>query len=284
MKKPGIFSVAVLLVIAFTAAAYGLSRSDTLRAYFQNASSSTETIDYNGQSIPVNESVQKNEYDTSLFTTDENGLKHYQSDSCTSLVGIDVSVHQGDIDWQQVADSGIQFAMIRVGFRGYGTDGTLNADTSFETNIQGALDAGLQVGVYFFSQATTEAEVQEEAQFVLDAIKGYNVTMPVAFDWEHIDSETARTNGLSEDTLTNLAALFCSTVSQAGYQPMVYFYQNLAYVTYDLGQLTDNWFWLSEYTDVPDFYYSFRMWQYSNVGTVAGIDGNVDMDLYFSEN
>lgn len=97
---------------------------------------------------------------------------------------MDVSVHQGTIDWQQVADAGFDFAMIRVGYRGYGTEGNMRGDTQFVNNVQGALDAGLDVGIYYFSQAITVEEARQEAAYVIEQIAPYRITYPVAFDWE----------------------------------------------------------------------------------------------------
>lgn len=195
--------------------------------------------------------------------------------------GVDVSVYQQDIDWQAVAADGIDFAIIRLGYRGY-TEGGLMMDERFEANIQGALDAGLEVGIYFFSQAITPQEAEAEAAFVLNAIEDYQVTGPIAFDWEPITSgQNARTDGLTGEMLTQCAGAFCAKVAQAGYEPAVYFNQDLGYLHYDLRELTDYTLWLAEYDQKPDFYYHFDLWQYTHTGTVAGIEGNVDLNLMF---
>ena len=196
-----------------------------------------------------------------------------------SFPGIDVSSFQGEIDWKQVKQSGIRFAMIRLGYRGY-TEGGLRMDSRFEENIRGALEAGLEVGVYFFSQAITPGEAEEEAEFVLEALEGYELAYPVAFDWEPITpGKEARTDALDGETLTQCAAAFCRRVSQAGYVPQVYFNKELGYLVYDLAELKDWSFWLAEYDTAPDFYYGFDLWQYTHAGSVAGIQGNVDLDL-----
>lgn len=241
--------------------------------------SQEDTLTYRDQTLPIQSGLAVNEYDSSLFVFDETGLCSYQAEGCRSLAGIDVSSHQGEIDWQQVADAGVEFAMLRVGFRGYGT-GSLNLDSRFEENIQGALEAGLQVGVYFFSQAVSQQEAREEAYFVLDAIRGYDITLPVAFDWEYISNAEARTDQVSSAELTLLADAFCAVVQEAGYQGMLYFYVDLGYISYDLTALQEYDFWLSEYADTPSFYYHFSMWQYSNSGTIPGISESVDLNLY----
>ena len=178
-----------------------------------------------------------------------------------------------------MAADGIDFAIIRLGYRGY-TEGGLMMDERFQANIQGALDAGLEVGVYFFSQAITPQEAEAEAAFVLNAVEDYEITYPIAFDWEPITGgQTARTDGLTGEMLTQCAAAFCAKVAEAGYEPAVYFNQDLGYLHYDLRELTDYTLWLAEYDTKPDFYYHFDLWQYTHTGTVAGIQGNVDLNL-----
>ena len=197
------------------------------------------------------------------------------------VFGVDVSSYQGDIDWARVKADGVDFAILRVGGRGY-TEGGLYADTKFEQNLQGALDAGLEVGVYFFSQAITVEEAEEEARFVLDKIRGYALTGPVVFDWEALGKSEARTYGLDTDTLCRCALAFCELVEEAGYTPMIYLTSYAGYVKYDLSRVMDYPFWFAEYDKAaPTFYYHFQMWQYTSKGSVDGIQGNVDMNLWF---
>ena len=237
-----------------------------------------EYVTYRDQQLLVLEGVDKNTYDPTAFTTDSQGWIHYEKDGQPAALGIDVSVYQGEIDWQQVSDAGIDFAMIRVGYRGY-SQGTLQMDERFQANIEGALAVGLDVGVYFFSQATTVAEAEEEADFVLEAIRSYPIRYPVAFDWEYITTDEARTNGMDGHGITQCANAFCELIQVAGYTPMVYFNQDMGYLVYPLDQLDQYSFWLAEYDSKPDFYYDFEMWQYTHTGTVPGIEGNVDMNL-----
>lgn len=241
-----------------------------------------EYLTYRDQMLLVLEGLDKNTYDPAAFSTDSQGWIHYEKDGKQAAQGVDVSVYQGEIDWQAVADSGIDFAMIRVGYRGY-SQGTLQMDERFQTNIEGALDAGLDVGVYFFSQATTVAEAEEEADFVLEAIRNYPIQYPVVFDWEYISSQEARTEGMDGQGITQCASAFCELVSVAGYTPMVYFNQDMGYLVYQLDQLDSSLFWLAEYDSKPDFYYDFDMWQYTHTGTVPGIQGNVDLNLAFRD-
>lgn len=195
--------------------------------------------------------------------------------------GIDVSDHQNYINWNDVAASGIDFAYIRVGWRGY-TEGGLYQDDYFEYNIKSATELGLDVGVYMFSQAVSVQEAFEEANFVLDRISNYNVTLPIVFDWEKVQDSNARTADLTMSTRTDCAVAFCETIKNAGYEPCVYFNRNIGYYGYDLTRLTDYEFWFSlPEQGFPNFYYACDMWQYSFNETVPGIEGPTDMNLRF---
>ncbi|MCI8808682.1 MAG: glycoside hydrolase [Oscillibacter sp.] len=221
-----------------------------------------------------------NPYDKDAFRLDEKGRMTYELNGRRARVGIDVSTHQKDIDWEAVAADGIEFAMLRLGHRGY-SEGGLFMDQTFEQNLQEALGAGLDVGVYFFSQAVSPEEAEEEADYVLEVLNGQTLTFPIAFDWESIPGDEARTDGLDGETMTRCAAAFCKRIQDAGYHPAVYFNQTQGYLHYDLRELTDYELWLAEYDPTPNFYYHFDLWQYSNTGRVDGIQGNVDLDLAF---
>lgn len=215
----------------------------------------------------------------------KDGRIYYEKDGKKAVAGIDVSVHQGSIDWQKVKDSGIEFAMLRVGYRGYGSEGKIMPDKYFEENIQGAYSVGMDVGIYFFSQSVTEAEARQEAAYVIEQIEPYRqyITYPVVYDWEHQNYAGSRTQKIPNvDMMTTMIHAFCQEIEDAGYQPMVYFYQNLAYNNLDLSQVTEYPFWLAQYTDYPSFYYNFDMWQYTSSGKIPGISGAVDLNLYFT--
>lgn len=236
-----------------------------------------EQISFRDELLDILEDVPVNTYDKNSFYL-ENGRMYTRDETLHLVTGIDVSYHQGEIDWQQVAGDGISFAILRAGYRGY-TAGSLNEDKLFRQNLQGAMNAGLEVGVYFFSQAVTPEEAVEEAELVLTLLEGCPLQFPVVYDWETISDADARTAGLDTETITACANAFCTRIAEAGYQPMIYFNQSLAYKHYDLSRLT-NWpFWLAQYQEKPDFYYAFTMWQYSSKGSVAGVSGNVDMDV-----
>lgn len=241
-----------------------------------------EQIFFQGGYYNIQKNVPINTYQPDGFYKDKKGYMHYQGDGVRVVPGIDVSVHQAEIDWKKVADSGVEFAMIRVGYRGYGSQGRMMPDKYFEDNIQGALDAGLEVGIYYFSQAITVEEAIQEAEYVLEEIAPYSVTYPVVFDWERQNYSGSRTQKIpSTDMLCQMANAFCQKIEEGGYQPMVYFYQSLAYNNYDLSRIMKYPFWLAEYDSYPSFYYHFDMLQYTSSGRVPGISGDVDLNLRF---
>lgn len=211
------------------------------------------------------------------------GYKYYFNDKgvLSSKRGIDVSVYQGNIDWDAVKASGVDFVMIRVGYRGYGQAGNMRLDTNFVQNIEGAQAAGLDCGVYFFSQAITREEAVEEAKFVLEALKGYTLTYPVAFDTEYYPLDEARTNqaGLTDADRTDFAIDFCETIRAAGYYPTIYAGKSWLLDDMEISRLADWDIWLAHYTNQTDFQYPYQMWQYSDAGQVSGISGNVDLNV-----
>ena len=199
-----------------------------------------------------------------------------------TLTGIDVSSHQKDIDWRWVKASGVDFAMIRIAYRGY-ESGKIVMDSYAEANLSGAAAVGLPVGVYFFSQALNVEEAKEEAAFVLEAIAEYDITMPVVFDWEHVSDEDARSHEMDPRTLTDCALAFLGAIEEAGYTPMMYFNPYQARNDLYLEELIDYDFWLARYTKRMDFPYTVKMWQYTDSGTVPGIEGPTDINVYFVE-
>ena len=199
-----------------------------------------------------------------------------------TIPGVDVSYYQGEIDWEQVKASGIEFAIIRLGYRGYGQEGKLAEDKMAYQNIEGALEAGLKVGIYFFSQAITVEEAVEEAEFVLKRIEKYDITMPIVYDWEYI-SEEARTAKVDPRTLTDCYLAFCGRMEEEGYTPMPYFNSYQSRKMMYLTELEQYPFWLALYSDRMTYPYRVEMWQYTDSGKVPGIEGNVDINLMFTD-
>ncbi len=231
--------------------------------------------------LPPSPTLAPNPLGNDDFTYNENG--YLTCLRAESWLGVDVSEHQGQIDWEQVAQSDVEFAMIRLGYRGWGKAGVMRPDARGLENLDQATQAGLKVGVYFFSQATSEAEAVEEARFLLQLLEGRKLDMPVVFDWENVASEEARTANMEKSAITACALAFCREIEAAGYDTMVYFYLALAKWKLDLLPLQQagHDFWLALYSDRLSYAHQVRMWQYANDGTVPGIKTKVDMNLYF---
>lgn len=206
---------------------------------------------------------------------------NYAGTAYTALRGIDVSEHQGEIDWQAVRADGVDFAIVRAGYRGY-SQGQLFEDAFFRANLEGARAAGLKLGVYFFSQAVSVREAQEEADFLLGLLEGLALDLPVFYDWEQVAGvgET-RTDTFDGGVLTDGCLAFCEAIRNAGYEPGVYFYRSLAYYDYELDRLSDLIFWVGAPGGTPDFYYTHTIWQYSFTGEVKGIEQPTDLNLWF---
>lgn len=241
-----------------------------------------EGVDYlifNDNYLPIYEDLGINEYDLEAFS-EVDGIISYPD----ARLGVDVSQYQGDIDWQAVSDSGVTFAIIRLGYRGYGAEGNILLDEKFHQNMEGAQSVGMDVGVYFFSQATSVWETTEEAYFVLEHLEGYELELPVVFDWEFIShSSIARTNGINGRSITLYNQVFRAELAAEGYDTMVYFNQNLGYLYLDLEELADVPFWLASYRSSPNFHYHFDIWQYTDTGEIDGIEGYVDLNLMFGD-
>ncbi len=217
--------------------------------------------------------------DRAAFVADGEYVNYIGTDAVT-LRGVDVSEHQGEIDWAAAASDGLDFAIVRAAYRGYSQGGVFE-DLYFRQNLEGALANGLKVGVYVFSQATTPEEAREEAAFVLERIADYDVTLPVCYDWEAIDHAAARTDGMTGAAVTDCALAFAEAVREKGYEPAVYFYRDLGYKFYELDRLAELTFWAGAAGSAPDFHYKHTIWQYSFTAQVSGIEGDCDLDLYF---
>lgn len=211
----------------------------------------------------------------------KDGQPVYRGSDYKTLLGVDISKFQGNIDWNEVRESGIDFALIRAGGRAYRQEGDLYSDDKLLENVDAAKSAGLMVGVYFFSQAVTAAEAETEACFIADVLNGRELELPVFFDWERIGTAPARTDGLGGAEVTECAVSFCEKIKELGYEPGVYIYQYTGYYTYELARLTDYTLWCAGIGDYPFFYYAHDIWQYSIEGSVPGIDTVCDLDMMF---
>ena len=223
--------------------------------------------------------VTSNKNDSPLrFRFDQNG-------ALTSQAGIDVSEWQGNINWGTVKSSGAEFAIIRVGFRGYGASGRLVVDEKFAANIKGAMNAGLKVGVYFYTQAINVDEAIQEAEVVLKALSDCGITpaklsFPVVYDIEYAAPD-ARTNHLTNTQRTDLCIAFCDKVKSAGYGAMIYSSMDWLKNMLQTSRLGNYKTWLAHWTDSTSYAGSYSMWQFSGSGRIGGISGDVDLNIAF---
>lgn len=231
---------------------------------------------------PVLEDVTKHSLLDENFVKTEDGQMQYVEDGVvTSHKGIDVSKYQGNIDWAAVKADGVEYAFIRLGIRGY-ESGKLVLDEYFQKNIQGANDAGVGAGVYFFTQAVTVDEAKEEATFVLENIADYEVSCPIVFDVELISNTgKGRADNLTKEERTDIVIAFCEAVKEAGHTPMIY--GNVVCFTQllDMPRLNDYEKWYAFYDDYLYMPYDVSCWQYTESGRVGGITGDVDINISF---
>jgi len=204
----------------------------------------------------------------------------YEDELYYTIPGIDVSEHNREIDWQKVAKSGIKFAFIRIGFRGYGS-GDIYLDSTFEANYKGATANGIKVGVYFFSQAINMEEAKQEAQFVLKALNGRALDLAVVYDMEVIYGDEARTDNLTSQNWNAHAIAFCETVKHGGYRPMIYTNLRQAHKYYDYQLINRYPLWMAQYHEEMEYEYPVHIWQYSDTGAVPGINTYTDLNMYF---
>lgn len=230
--------------------------------------------------VRINPYMEKNTYDFTNLVSNDGKMKYYSDGKKISFLGVDISRYQKDVDFEALKSDGIDFVMLRVGARGYKT-GEIQIDEYFHENIKKASEAGLDIGVYFFSQAVTQEEAVEEAQLVLDNIKEYEILYPIAYDMEFIENDTARVETLTRDERTAMAAAFLNHVNNAGYTPMLYGDTEWLVKRIDVAKFNASCIWLSEEADIPKYPYRYEMWQYTTQGQVRGINGFVDLNISF---
>lgn len=214
-----------------------------------------------------------------LADADATEITDLKSFTGKNKAGIDVSKWNGDIDWDKVKNAGVEFAIIRAGYRGSVT-GSLVQDVYFDANMKGASKSGVPVGVYFFTQATNEVEAVEEASAVLRWVREYDITYPIFIDTEGAGGN-GRGDGLDTDTRTLVCEAFCRTIENAGYEAGIYASRNWYNHNLHVEKLENYYIWLAEYRSVPLYQGYYRMWQYSSKGRISGIEGNVDMNIMY---
>ena len=230
-----------------------------------------------------------NDYDKSGFKIEKDEfdvptkVEYYEDDKLVSYTGIDVSKHNGNIDWTKVAKSNVDFAILRAIVRGYGTDGKLLTDETFDKNAKAATENGITVGAYVFSEAITVEEAIEEAELVLSMVKPYNIKGPIVIDIEDIENDTGRNENLSPKELTDVVLAFCNKIKEAGYTPMIYCNLKGFIGMLEFERLEGIEKWYAYYGDDLYFPYEVSIWQYSSSGKIDGISGSVDLNISFKK-
>ena len=273
-------------------------------------SAKTETATVNGRSVMVGDP----EADRHLYSQEDSddtmnilngrslksasrsanpytGIKYTHSNTYTGMNiynGIDVSYYQPTIDWNKVKADGIEFVFVRVGYRGYGAAGTLAADLCFEKHVEGALAAGLKVGLYYYTEAINTSEAKEEAQYCIEKAKNYDITLPIVYDYETTTVGGVKTGRkykakLSKSAATKNCTAFCDTIKAAGYTPMVYANKSDLSTLIDGAALEKNYkIWLANYTSQTTYTGKYEFWQYTSSGKIDGISGKVDCNFWYA--
>lgn len=227
----------------------------------------------------INPELEDLEVNGALDDADHSEITKMQESNPNAKLGIDVSKWNKEIDWDKVKNAGVEYAIIRVGYRG-ATTGALVEDPYFEKNIKGAVRAGIPVGVYFFTQALDAVEAVEEASMVINMCKDYDITYPIFIDTESAGGN-GRADGLEQKARTEVCRAFCATIESAGYRAGIYGARNWFNEMLNMDALKDYVIWLAEYRDVPIYQGYYHMWQYTSGGSVEGIEGKVDFNLSY---
>lgn len=225
--------------------------------------------------------IAMNSYNTENFRIDNGFMAYFDDkDNKISHFGCDLSYHNDDVNWDELAASGCEFVFLRIGYRGY-TEGGLVKDEKFDEYAKEAKRVGINLGVYFFTQSTTVEEAVEEAEYVIEVLDGMTLEYPIAYDTEHVNDSSARTNkaDISDELRSQMCIAFCEKIKENGYYPIIYASENWMRRNMDLKMLTDYEFWAPQYLDENDFLFDFTIWQYTEEGSIPGVKGDVDLDI-----
>ena len=228
--------------------------------------------------VSINEAIPKNELSEADFKMKDGRLSYSQGGRSASYFGIDVSKYNGTISWNKVKNDGVDFALLRVGARGYST-GTVILDDHFAQNYKGCKDNGIDVGVYFFSQAINTTEAMEEANYCVAALGGERIKYPIIFDSEKILNDNYRTENLSSTELTTMFRTFADVVRGYGYVPMLAGTKEQLVKRFDLHNLGGYDIWLLDNGEKTEYPYRYCIRQYSDEGEVEGVNGAVNYDI-----
>ena len=232
------------------------------------------------QWVMINAYIPKHSYDFVGLVYQDPVMKYYDKGNAISHLGVNLNRNSGDVNFEKLKSAGVEFVMIRFGARGY-QNGQISIDDKYATYVQEAREAGLEVGLTFYSQAVTQEEAVEEANAVLGSISANSISYPIVFDMELVSNDNARIDTLSKMTLTNIADAFCKTIKDAGYSPMIYGNKYWLLRKIDLTKLSSYDIWLSQEEDVPDYPYKFSMWEYTREGQIDGISGDASLSISF---
>ena len=232
--------------------------------------------------VDVNENIARNQYDYSKLTFQKPIMNYYEDGKLVSKCGVDISANQGDVDFSKLKNAGCDFVMSKVGARGY-SSGNIVMDENYQDNLKAAKKAGLEIGVYFCSQAVSKAEAREEADELLDAIADYKVTYPVVFVMENVDDDMARIEALDMTERTQIAKAFMDRVESSGYTPMIYGDKEWLLTMVDMEELQEYDVWFAQDSDEPEYPYEFGMWQYDSDASIKGITGDAAMTISFKD-
>ncbi|SKC06495.1 Lyzozyme M1 (1,4-beta-N-acetylmuramidase), GH25 family [Lachnospiraceae bacterium] len=239
-----------------------------------------ELIDGTPRFVAIDPTIKKNERFEEGFVRDGVWLDYALNGRKTSLRGIDVSMYQKKIDWKKVSEAGVDFAMLRMGSRGYGS-GRVVIDEEFTNNMNGCSSNGIRTGVYFYSMANTPIEAVEEANYVVAAVKGHPIDFPIVFVTEAVADDSYRTENLTMTELSTIAKAFCDTITLYGYTPMIGATKKQFAEHMELSLVKDYDWWLFDSDPISVFPYRYNMWQYTHKGEIDGIEGNVNLDISF---
>jgi cytoskeletal protein RodZ len=232
--------------------------------------------------VELDEDIDRNDYDYSNLTSKSPLMTYSEDDKVVSTCGVMISASLGEVDFTKLKNAGVDFVMIKIGSRGY-SSGNIVMDANYEDNLSAAKKAGLDIGVYFCSQAISKSEAKEEADTVLDAIEKYTIKYPVAYVMENVTDDMARIEALDTSDRTQVAKAFMDRVESSGYTPMIYGDLEWLMTYVDMSKLTDYDVWYAQDSSKPDYPYEFKMWKYSSNSTVRGIDTKASMILSFED-
>lgn len=295
VKKYKIFVIIVIIILSLVISIIGAKKSPSgeWEKYVEKANEKEIPVVEGPKQITIydiedgymqvqfNSDAIQHSYNWEEKLVNNNGIYSYEDDTFTSKLGIDVSSHQKSINWDKVKSSGVEFAILRLGYRGYGESGKLVLDSCFEDNYKKAKEAGIELGVYFFSQAVNIDEVEEEAEFVMANLKEKEISYPVVYDLERIKNDTARTDNLTTDEITKMMLKFCEIMEKNGYTPCIYGNAKTFTTKTKLELFNKYQKWYADYQEKPLYPYDFSLWQYTETGKINGIEGNVDIDIQF---